>query len=106
MLAALPKAWHQIIADEDEMLLEIVADRVESLCGFKPGPDMVAKSLKDDVAGRVATPVAQARPTAPLVQRPTPAMAPMVSKAIEQPPYAPASGAVLATRTATPHAQT
>lgn len=39
MLAALPKAWHQIIGDEDEMLLEIVADRVESLCGFKPGPD-------------------------------------------------------------------
>ena len=46
MLAALPKAWHQIIADEDEMLLEIVADRVESLCGFKPSPDMVATFLK------------------------------------------------------------
>jgi hypothetical protein len=25
MLAVLPKAWDQIIADEDEMLLEIVA---------------------------------------------------------------------------------
>ena len=47
MLAALPKAWAQIIADEDEMLLEIVADRVESLCGFKPDPDVVARFLKE-----------------------------------------------------------
>ncbi|MFZ6745451.1 hypothetical protein ACO0LC_19675 [Undibacterium sp. JH2W] len=47
MLATLPKAWQQIIADEDEMLLEIVADRVEILCGFKPGPDMVASFMKE-----------------------------------------------------------
>src|SRR5471032_211822 len=52
MLAALPKAWRQIIDDEDEMLLEIVSDRVESQCGFKPEPDMVAAFLKESVAGR------------------------------------------------------
>jgi hypothetical protein len=52
MLAALPKAWAQIIDDEDEMLLEIVADRVESLCGFKPEPDMVAKFLKSGTISR------------------------------------------------------
>lgn len=46
MLDALPKAWMEIIKDEDEMLLEIVADRVESLCGYKPNPDMVANFLK------------------------------------------------------------
>lgn len=106
MLAALPKAWHQIIADEDEMLLEIVADRVESLCGFKPGPDKVAKFLKDSVAGRAASPVSQAKSAAPPVQRPAPAPAPMVSKAIEQPPYAPPPSAVLATRTVSQHGQT
>ncbi|MET3105351.1 hypothetical protein AAKU58_000160 [Oxalobacteraceae bacterium GrIS 1.18] len=71
MLAALPKAWHQIIADEDEMLLEIVADRVESLCGFKPGPDMVAAFLKDSVAGRgAAQPIAPARTPIQPIQRP------------------------------------
>lgn len=59
MLAALPKAWGQLIADEDDLLLEIVADRVESLCGFKPDPDMVAHFLKESVAGRAAQPVAQ-----------------------------------------------
>jgi negative regulator of replication initiation len=52
-----PKAWGQIIADEDELLLEILADRVESLCGFKPGPDMVARFLKEGVAARVAAPI-------------------------------------------------
>lgn len=60
MLAALPKAWRQIIDDEDEMLLEIVSDRVESLCGFKPEPDMVASFLKESVASRMQT-VAPAR---------------------------------------------
>lgn len=54
MLAALPKAWNQLIAGDDDMLLEIVADRVESLCGFKPGPDMVAAFLKESVLGRVS----------------------------------------------------
>lgn len=29
MLAAFPKAWSQLIAEDDDMLLEIVADRVE-----------------------------------------------------------------------------
>lgn len=53
MLAVLPKAWNQLIADDDDMLLEIVADRVESLCGFKPGPDMVATFLKDSVLNRL-----------------------------------------------------
>lgn len=50
MQVALPKAWADLIADEDDLLLEIVADRVESLCGFKPDPDMVATFLKRGVA--------------------------------------------------------
>ena len=50
MRAALPKAWGKLIEEEDEMLLEILADRVESICGFKPEPDMVSAFLKSDVA--------------------------------------------------------
>ncbi len=77
MLAALPKAWSQIIADEDEMLLEIVADRVESLCGFKPNPDMVADFLKKSMASP-----AQSRS----IQQPSMMAAPpaTIAKAIEQ----------------------
>ena len=43
--AALPEAWQALVEDEDEILLELVADRVESLCGFKPHPDQVARFL-------------------------------------------------------------
>ncbi|MDK9720017.1 MAG: type I restriction endonuclease [Rhodospirillales bacterium] len=46
ILATLPVAWERLVSNEDEMLLEIVADCVENLCGFKPDPDMVAKFLK------------------------------------------------------------
>ncbi|WP_426212554.1 hypothetical protein [Massilia sp. TWP1-3-3] len=47
MGAALPAAWAGLIADEDDMLIEIVADRVESVCGFKPDPDMIIRFLTD-----------------------------------------------------------
>ena len=105
MRDALPKAWQQIIADEDEMLLEIVADRVESLCGFKPGPDMVAMFLKDSVAGRAAQPVTPARPPIQPIQRPAPAPTQEAAR-----PLKPISNQTSRTaappRTAIPHGQT
>lgn len=50
MKSTLPKAWARLLEEEDELLLEIVADRVERLCGFKPDPDTVARFLKENVA--------------------------------------------------------
>ncbi len=76
MLAIMPKAWTQLIEDEDEMLLEVLADRVESLCGFKPDPDMVAHFLKISIAARATSPLQPARlPTEP-VYGPRPAALP------------------------------
>jgi hypothetical protein len=75
MQASLPKAWAQLIADEDDLLLEIVADRVESLFGFKPDPDMVAAFLKE---------CAVARP--PNAPQPRPAPMATRSAAIHPPP--------------------
>lgn len=46
VLSTLPIAWNRLIEDEDEMLLEIIADKVENLCGFKPSPDVVASFLR------------------------------------------------------------
>ena len=46
MESTLPRAWESLLAEEDEILLELVADRVESLCGYKPNLDMVAHFLK------------------------------------------------------------
>lgn len=46
VLSALPEAWSKLVAEEDELLLELVAEQVESLCGFKPDLDTVAHFLK------------------------------------------------------------
>lgn len=49
MLSTLPEAWSKLVTDEDDLLLELVADKVESLCGFKPDVDTVAKFLRENV---------------------------------------------------------
>ena len=46
MFEVLPKAWDDLLRNEDEMLIEILADRVERLCGFRPGADLVAQFLQ------------------------------------------------------------
>jgi hypothetical protein len=38
------------VSEEDELLLELVADRVENLSGFKPDLDTVAKFLRENVS--------------------------------------------------------
>ncbi|MFI3218837.1 MAG: type I restriction endonuclease [Methylococcales bacterium] len=50
----LPLAWTRLISEEDEELLELVAERVESLCGFKPDLKTVAEYLKS--GGNITTP--------------------------------------------------
>ena len=52
MLSTLPEAWSKLVAEEDELLLELLADKVESLCGFKPDVDTVALFLRENVALR------------------------------------------------------
>lgn len=61
MKSALPKAWAKLLKEEDELLLELVADCVESLCGYKPDPDTVATFLKENVA-RKSVPAAMSLP--------------------------------------------
>ncbi len=41
----LPDAWAKLIESEDELLMELLADKVEDLCGVKPDPDAVAAFL-------------------------------------------------------------
>jgi predicted type IV restriction endonuclease len=54
MLATLPEAWSKLVSEEDDLLLELVADRVESLSGFKPNLDTVAKFLRENVVFRTS----------------------------------------------------
>lgn len=95
MLAMLPKAWGQLVADADESLLDMLADRVESLCGFRPGPDTVAAFLKGSVPVQTEQtvlgrrPNTLVRPSSPVqVSAPTPPHAQQVA-----PPYSPRESA-------------
>jgi len=62
---ALPSAWVQLLEEQDELLVELIADRAETICGFKPEPELVAEFIR-----RISK-----SPTAPLqppLQRPAP----------------------------------
>ena len=46
MAETIPLAWHRLIEEKDDLMMEIIATRVEELCGYKPDLDMVANSLQ------------------------------------------------------------
>lgn len=45
----IPVARMKLIEEQDDLLVELLADRVESLCGYKPDPDLVASFLTEKV---------------------------------------------------------
>ncbi len=42
---ALPQAWRKLLEDQDDLLVELLADKVESLCGYKPTTEIVSTFL-------------------------------------------------------------
>ncbi|MFQ5698047.1 MAG: type I restriction endonuclease [Myxococcota bacterium] len=69
--AALPEAWRNLVDEEDDLLIELVADRVESLCGYKPEPDLVAEFLAQQFARHEPVPRGGGpRPTPPTTAAP------------------------------------
>ena len=75
MLSTLPEAWSKLVAEEDDLLLELLADKVESLCGFKPDVDTVARFLRENVGLRsnqqASSQVSRTQPPAPPLAAPT-----------------------------------
>lgn len=47
-LNALPKAWNKIISEPDELLLELLSEVTEKICGFKPKSDIVRKFISSN----------------------------------------------------------
>ena len=43
----LPKAWKKMISEPDELLVELLADTTEKLCGYKPDNEMVEQFLTE-----------------------------------------------------------
>lgn len=46
----LPDAWRRMVEEDDDLLLELLADRVESLCGYKPDLKAVAAFIKNNIS--------------------------------------------------------
>ncbi len=63
----IPRAWQQLVQEPDELLLDLLADRVESLCGHRPGQELLAEYLADATSGSATPPTAP-----PTLPRPRP----------------------------------
>lgn len=45
----LPKAWEALLKDQDSLLLDLLAEKVEDLCGYKPDLDVCSQFLERQV---------------------------------------------------------
>jgi len=58
----LPKAWNKLISEPDELLIELIADATEKLCGYKPDNPVVENFISSNIAGgRVSTEIRTAK---------------------------------------------
>jgi hypothetical protein len=48
IVATLPEAWNKVIGEPDPMLVEIILDATEKLCGFRPQSSAVLSFLDDN----------------------------------------------------------
>jgi hypothetical protein len=40
-----PKAWAELVSEPDELLIDLVAEKTQTLCGFRPAPEDVEQFL-------------------------------------------------------------
>lgn len=45
----LPDAWGKLVEDEDDLLVELLSDKVEDLCGVKPDAEAITGFLREQV---------------------------------------------------------
>jgi hypothetical protein len=75
--STLPHAWAKLIEEEDDLLLELIADRAESLCGYKPDLDSVSEFLKSIIFHPIPTKTQQI--STPAIEREKPLYTPEYS---------------------------
>ena len=46
---SLPEAWKRLVEERDEILMELLANSVENVCGFKPDNDMIIGFLDEKI---------------------------------------------------------
>lgn len=78
--AILPRAWAELLAESHELLIDIVSEKAEVLCGYSPAADDVLaflRKLRRDRAAAVAPeaksglPILHAPPVPPVLTQPT-----------------------------------
>jgi hypothetical protein len=42
---SIPKAWHELVAEPDSLLMDLIAEKAESLCGYRPASEDVEAFL-------------------------------------------------------------
>jgi hypothetical protein len=47
ILQTMPKAWEQMLQEPDDFLMELLADRIESMCGYRPEMDIIEEFILD-----------------------------------------------------------
>jgi hypothetical protein len=86
---ALPRAWEDLLTNPEDLLLDIVSDKAEALCGFKPAASDVISFLRRLKPAEAATnqPHARQRSTrpAPAVNETAPAPVSTVSGGLPMP---------------------
>jgi len=60
---AIPKAWHKIVTDPDDLLVELLVEVTEKLSGFRPEIEDIEKFLKNIVASIEKHPVREVATT-------------------------------------------
>ncbi|HQE96448.1 MAG TPA: winged helix-turn-helix domain-containing protein, partial [Candidatus Marinimicrobia bacterium] len=49
LASTIPEAWNKIISEPDQLLIELIIEVVEKLCGYKPESEMISDFLKKNV---------------------------------------------------------
>ena len=47
--SSMPKAWNDLLSGADELLVELLADKVADLCGYQPDPDACSQFIQTKV---------------------------------------------------------
>ena len=48
----IPEAWRRIVEEPDELLIELFADKVESLCGYRPELEKLSNFIQEKYAAQ------------------------------------------------------
>lgn len=72
---AIVEAWNEIIETPDDLLVDLIADTTERLCGIAPEPELIKQFLSQRVQSIVDVPEGSSSPNPPTAQ-PAPVKSP------------------------------